>query len=81
MRRNRFESIKTLDDLEKYSRPIRRSFSKIQNSIKEQMKEYEEQPEILEFLELQLDVLWIYYIAVEEDYRLRFDILSDCGEK
>ena len=76
MTRNRFGSIRTLDDLEKYSKSIRKSFLKIQNSIKKQMDEYQEYPEVIEILELKLDILWIYYLNVENDYRLRFDILT-----
>ena len=76
MTRNRFGSIRTLDDLEKYSKPIRKSFLKIQNSIKKQMNEYQEYPEVIEILELKLDILWIYYLNVENDYRLRYDILT-----
>ena len=76
MTRNRFGSIRTLDDLEKYSKPIRKSFLKIQNSINKLMEEYQEYPEVIEILELKLDILWIYYLNVENDYKLRYDILT-----
>lgn len=40
------------------------------------MNEYQEYPEVIEILELKLDILWIYYLNVENDYRLRYDILT-----
>lgn len=73
---NRFSGIKTLKELELYSRPIRKSFLKVQETIKKQKEEYKDNPEVIEFLELQLDVLWVLFLDVDYDYRVVFDELS-----
>lgn len=73
---NRFSEIKTLKELELYSRPIRKSFLKVQETIKKQKEEYKDNPEVIEFLELQLDVLWVLFLDVDYDYRVVFDELS-----
>ena len=73
---NRFSGIKTLKELELYSRQNRKSFLKVQETIKKQKEEYKDNPEVIEFLELQLDVLWVLFLDVDYDYRVVFDELS-----